>query len=459
MKTVHWAVVLLIVAVATFAVAFGINYLGRRPSGSGAEEYLSLNFPLPAYRPRGAPAVCELGKTPSCDVWFFNANDREVKVGLADKSCTCAAAYLYQVPVEEPATYLAARVGIAGALAPAASHFAPALTGLVLLDAQEDWGTTRLSGRGPGAELTRQPGVTVAPHAVGAVRMTWKPEGKENRQVVVKLWTDTEDNPHKTTLDLLARVVPAVQVAADYEFLDVGSLSESDLPYTATVYCYSQTRSWLPLEPRPLRGSVPAEKDPFQIGALTPLTEEECRALEQTYKIPHLLCGFKVAVTLRLVSPDGTVPCALGRFRRPVEFRWGDDGAEPQYSVLMGEVKGFVTVGDSEGGGRIDFGSFPSAQGKEYVLTLESDVAGLDLEVDTSRVADFLEPPQLGPPDVAPSGHRTWRLHVKVSPGKAVGTFPNPADPIASDCAIYVKTKEKRPRSIRIPVTGTADVG
>jgi hypothetical protein len=459
MKTVHWAVALLGVALATFAVAFGINYFGRRPSGPGAQGYLSLTFPRPGYRPHGAPAVCELDKTPACDVWFFNANDRELKVGMADKSCNCAAASLYQVPVEEPVTYLAARVGIAGALPAAGSQLATALTGLVLLDAQEDWGSVRLSGRGAGAELIRQPGVTVAPHAVGAVRMTWKPEGKEKRQVVVKLWTDTEDNPEKTTIDLLARVVPAVEVAQPFEIFDVGSLSESDLPYTATVYCYSQTRSWLPLETRPLRGSVPAEKDPFQIGVSTPLTDEECRTLEQTYKVPHLLCGFKITVTLRPSSPDGTVPCALGRFRRPVELRWGDDGAEPQYSVLTGEVKGFVTVGEPDDGGRIDFGSFPSAQGKEQVLTLETDVAGLDLEVDTSRVPEFLDLPRLGPPDVAPSGHRTWRLQAKVSPGKAVGVFPNPSDPIASDCAIYLKTKEKRPRSIRIPVTGTADVG
>jgi hypothetical protein len=50
-------------------------------------------------------------------------------------------------------------------------------------------------------------------------------------------------------------------------------------------------------------------------------------------------------------------------------------------------------------------------------------------------------------------------LEVRIPRDKARGEFPRLDDPVYHDSAIYVKTKEKPPRTIRIPVTGTANEG
>jgi hypothetical protein len=62
-------------------------------------------------------------------------------------------------------------------------------------------------------------------------------------------------------------------------------------------------------------------------------------------------------------------------------------------------------------------------------------------------------------PQKSLGGHRMWVLRVEVPPSAARGEFPRLEDPVFRDSAIYVKTNEQPPRSIRIPVRGVANEG
>jgi hypothetical protein len=112
----------------------------------------------------------------------------------------------------------------------------------------------------------------------------------------------------------------------------------------------------------------------------------------------------------------------------------------------------------ADAGGRVDLGNFVRRDGTRWRrLALESDLAGMELELERSRLPKYLEvrfPPK---PEESKSGHRTWRLEVRVPPNAARGPFPRREDPAYRDSAVYVRIAGKTPRSIRIPVTGVAN--
>jgi hypothetical protein len=460
MKTRLWAVAVLVVAAAAFALAFGVTFLHRGShSPTKAGEYAPLSFPHPKYRPGGAPAVCELGKSGACDFWFVNPNDKDVTVGLERITCKCSSVRLQCVAAGPLASFLAARVGFAatepggGVLTPVA----PMLTEAALAAWQDEWAAGQFGGPEEGTELTEKGSTVVPPRAVGAVHLVWKTEELGNRQVVARLWTAEPANV-TNELDALSKIVPALQITPNLTVADLGTLTSEDLPRTVELYCFSQTRSWLPLTAHAPVVGLSGPKDPVKVGAVVPLGQQERQALQDKVGL-RLRSAYKVAVTLLPVSLDGTTPFDVGVFQRFVEFRCAEQGIDPVEAEVRAFLRGVVTVGDTERAGFINFGLFPAAEGKKRQVLVESDVAGLQLDVDAKRVPPFLAVPQLSEPDVTPGGHRTWRLTVEVPPGKALGHFPNAEDPAYRDSAVYLKTREKPSRPIRIPVKGTANAG
>jgi hypothetical protein len=173
----------------------------------------------------------------------------------------------------------------------------------------------------------------------------------------------------------------------------------------------------------------------------------------------HLLSGYRVPVTVNRASQDGKTPFEQGNFLRWVNLTSSDQGIEPVQVSVQGILKGDVTVGLQSDEGRVDFGDFDRAKGSRRTMTLQSNRTGLDLELDRTRIPPYVEVRFPDQPEIASSGHRTWILHLAIQPNKARGTFPRRDDPIYRDSAIYVKTKELSPRTIRIPITGTANDG
>jgi hypothetical protein len=158
------------------------------------------------------------------------------------------------------------------------------------------------------------------------------------------------------------------------------------------------------------------------------------------------------------------MPCELGVFRRYLKFQSDDPGVEPEQVAVIGRIESLVKISGATDDGSIMFSPFPAARGAEKTLLLQSDVPGLELEVDTTRLPFFLEKPELKKHKQHSGGYQSWKLTLKVAPGKLAGRFPNPADPTLRDCAIYIKAtqkdrKDQPPRSIRIPLAGMANIG
>ncbi len=169
-----------------------------------------------------------------------------------------------------------------------------------------------------------------------------------------------------------------------------------------------------------------------------------------------VLSGYRVPVTLHARAKDGT-PFELGHFRRYVQLASDDEGIEPVQVRISGMVQGDVTVGDGkEGRGSISLGPFHRSRGARGSITVQTD-KDFDLTLDSSRIPAYLKVDFPDKPEMTPSGHRVWVLSVEVPPNAAQGEFPRSDDPVYHDSAIYVKTNEKPPRFIRIPVTGAAN--
>jgi hypothetical protein len=469
MKTSQWILAIVVLAGMVFAITFGMNFIGNRGGSTTApvKEGLRLSFPNPRYPYNGLPAViCEYNRPGSCDFWFSNPNDKEVRVGLYQKTCKCSSIHLYVSPIETAVALDVARLGCANLLPPGGGvvgYMAPVLTGLALAQWRDDWADEQLKTQGSGLELTGENEAVVPAGAIGAIHLVWKTEKPDpNRSLKLHLWTDYRTNSVLTLLDAETTILMPMQ---GFPELELGKFTERDLPKSGiNVFCFSQTRDSMPISAAIVREGRSEARDTIAIGKIERLSDAECAKLERAWREKEwtgapLRCAYKVPVTLLAVSPDKTMPFELGVFRRSIEFRCADGtGIDPMQTALIGQVQGPVQVGDQIDGGHINLGTFYTADGSRKHILLQSDLSGLELEVDTSRIPAFLEKPVLELPDVSPSGHRTWRLTVESAPGKAVGRFPNPLEPVFRDSAIYIKTKDDSPRTIRIPVTGMANL-
>jgi hypothetical protein len=463
-QTVRWAGAVMILAVGAFVLAFALEYWGspRQPGPGPSLPSRRLTFPVPVFPPEGEPPqplLDEVKRPSSHDFWFENHNEDGVQVGLVSRSCQCSRVELFLVPHGQTPPLRAYAAGQLAAAAPTGVGGDPALalTGLGRLAglaiAQEGKTGRVLGDRLEGLPLTLEESRLVPPGAIGWVRLHWAVDKPGDRRLGVELWTDHRQ-AEATLLQAQVRVVPPLLALPE---IDVGTVDAGSLPRTVAVDFGSPTRPSLAAEVRVVRdGRSPKADTLVPEGEPVRLGEAECRALEVHFPGIRLACGYRIRVKLLDVSEDGTTPFELGRFRRYLRVDAGE-GAE-QLVALEGLVRGDVRVGAPQEGGLVVLPPFPASKGTEYRVVVQSDVPGLDLEVDTTRGADFLEA-RLEKPKTAPSGHRIWHLIVNVLPNKVHGPFPSADDPALRDSAVYLKRKAGPPRTIRIPVRGTATSG
>jgi hypothetical protein len=261
--------------------------------------------------------------------------------------------------------------------------------------------------------------------------------------------------------------------------LDLGTFQQADLTagVSAAIVVWSSTRAELKLHARSVKEGDPSA-DPFEVGRPVRLSEEERAELERSHNPPpgappgrpelagRVLCAYRIPLALRAVAKDGKTPFDLGPFRRWVQVEAFDAG-EPAQVTVVGQVRGPVTVTNGERGGVVVLGTFPRSKGKRATVTLESEVAGVMLEVDRERMkqagTDFLTADLGAPSKGGPT--RTWRMQVEVKPNSANGPFPRREDPAYRDSAIYLKVWREVNGGrtalppVRIPVYGTANEG
>jgi hypothetical protein len=101
-------------------------------------------------------------------------------------------------------------------------------------------------------------------------------------------------------------------------------------------------------------------------------------------------------------------------------------------------------------------GVFQRGLGSKKELKIETDLQGIDLELDISKTTTYLKVKLVSgwPQDV--SGRRTWKYSIEIAPNTVSGPFPRD-DEFFRDSSFYLKSQGNASRSIRVPVEGRAD--
>jgi hypothetical protein len=391
------------------------------------------------------------------DFWFRNDSGENVPIGLNEKGCTCSEVEVSIAPKSWVPSLLEES---AGRFLQQASSLSPRLSDS-LRDLAAMHGAAQLPEKeAQTTQLTRDNSAMVPAGAFGWVRLSWRrkrPEPVPNLHA--DLWMSQKGSAANARLEVGVMVTRPVEVSSE---MTLGSFTLRDLEkgQKKWLQCWSFTRPSFQLKVEPIhRGK--AESDPIEIGQPIPLSDADLRHIEKSSEKLHmlrLLSGYRIPVTVRGRAKDGT-PIEWGHFRRYVNLSSDDDGIEPMEVKLIGEVHGDVTVGSEKEGGTINLGPFVRSRGARGEIVLQTDAPNLNLELDKAHVPEFLKAHFPDKPETSPGGHRLWVLEVNVPPNAARGEFPRADDPLYHDSAIYVKTKEQQPRTIRIPVTGTANEG
>jgi hypothetical protein len=461
MKTAQWTAVLAL-ALMVGGITFVMVYLGGTKTsslGPSADDQAPvLTFASKRYPEEGAKVLTsEIRQEGHQDYWFDNDSGKPVQVGLIGKSCTCANVEV-SVVSESWRSRLLAQAG-----------FRWLQRGVQRLDDLATWAATyqpdKVFATVPDNEVTTMPldrddSVTVQPGSLGWVRIRWHRKAHEALKLYAELWMGQMGGP-------MARLEAGVRISDPMEALSdvsVGSFDVHELEKgkKVSLVFWSVTRPSLHVKATlaPLRGGK-AESDPIELGEPVPLGAEGMRKLEksQAAHMVHILCAYKIPLTLHARAKDGT-PFDWGHFRRFVTLSSEDENIEPVQVDVTGEVRGDVAIGGGKESGLINLGPFPRSRGAHGDILLQTDVQGLTLELDRSRLPEYLKVSFSDKPEVTGGGHRIWALRVEVPANAAQGEFPRSEDPIYRDSAIYVKTTHEKPaRLIRIPVRGTANEG
>ncbi len=381
------------------------------------------------------PAECELGQSQAHDFWFKNENAQDLPVGVFSKTCQCTSVELWVAPKDW--TY-------------------------VPEPAKRDEAAKKLESSATRTELKEKEGGAVVPAgAVGLLRLTWNGSRLGSKSLAATLWMEEKGPGPQQTFDIWTIFVNPVRAAAEYS---VGVFSPDELPKTVYAYCWSSTRSELPLDVQLVhnRWEDKEASNPFQLGAPVKMTEEELGRLrkEKDWRGGAALAGYKAPLTLRRRSPDGATPMDLGPFRQHLQLK--TPGAEPVQTAISGWVRGDLAPVD-EKAIPVRLGDFVRTKEDVHeMIQLESGPDVTRLELD-KRTPDYLtvDADSLTQPDRV-GGRKIWNLQVKWVPSSgASGPFPRDEDDYR-DGAVYVrpvyeKTGGPSPPSLRIPVVGKAD--
>jgi hypothetical protein len=412
-------------------ITFVMVYLGSssRPTEKSPPRSVSLTFTHKTYPREGdEPLITEVNKEGHHDFWFANDSGQDVPVGLGHKGCTCTTVELSLAP-EGWKTQVAEATAV------------PELP-------ESEAKTTTLDQKGS---------VVVPAGASGRVRLTWQRPNAGMLNTDADLWLSQKDGVAGVHLEVGVRIARPIEVK---EEVSVGSFNIRDLETERKTWvsCWSATRPSFTVKVEPVHGRRGAESDPVEVGQPIPLSAADLRRIEESEKTPgRILSGYSIPVTLRAKAKDDT-PIEWGQFHRYINLSSDDEGIEPVQVKVTGVVHGDVMVGGDKDSGVINLGPFSRSRGAHGEIVLQTDVQGLELKLDLSRVPEYLKA-RLGEPETSPSGHRVWVLEVEALPDKARGEFPRTDDPAYRDSAIYVTTEEKLPRSIRVPVIGAANEG
>jgi hypothetical protein len=466
MKTTQWVGAIIALAVMVFVITFAMNYLGGGKGGEEPKKTTTATRQLTFFNPvlvgggtftvKGKddkdieepfPLEREAKKPLHHDFLFINRNPDPLPIGLVGWTPPLSSVQLLLLP-DGGRQYL--RNSVVAAQGVGAAGLLPGITFLAL---PLEMGPSKMEP----TELTQTESVEVPAGAIGWVRANWTPEQLDWPRLGVRLWTDDKITGPRPTLMASVRIHPPLRASRTFQ---LGRVKDEEFPHKFSIICYSSTRNHLRIKAELARTPQTAP-GLIEVGEPQRLSSEETRKLDPKFvekETPpgSVRCAYRIPITLNRVATDGETTFDLGPFQRWVVLRT-DEKSKPVGVRVSGQVLGLLTVsGESEGGG-VDLDQFTSRKGKRAAISLLSETPGLTLKVDPKRTAEFLRV-KVDPPETSGGGTTSWGVQLEVLPGRASGTFPRAEDPKYADSAIYLiaQQKDKPPRTIRIPVKGTA---
>jgi hypothetical protein len=456
MKLAQWTAVLVLAAMVG-GITFVMVYLGGSRNPNIEKPPLDgLTFVFKRYPEEGAKALTtEVGKTGSQDFWFQNDTGRSVAVGLNAKSCKCTNIEVTIAPESWKPNLISEATARMLQRAP---RTLPDWAVWVATFQHDRVFRPMPENEAKTTQLTSEESVEVPAGAVGWVRLSWRGERAEPRFLNADLWMNQHTGSINAVLEV-GTIISEPMVVGKELVLDKLDLRDLEKDKLSHIVCYSITRPTFQVRAERSTENIKPESDPIEVGQPIPLATSTLRRLEESKErhMLRLLSGYKIPIILHARAKDGT-PFETGHFRRFVKLTSPDEGIEPVEVEVTGFVEGDVKVGGPKEVGAILLGPFPSSRGAKGDITLQTDRPKLELTLDTTRVPSFVKA-RLEGPEKTPGDHRMWVLRVEVPPNAANGEFPRQEDPVFRDSAIYVKTNETPPRSIRIPVRGVANAG
>lgn len=282
--------------------------------------------------------------------------------------------------------------------------------------------------------------LVLPPGTRGWARLVWATKTIKPVRLRAALWMQTQgrdDTRGDTILEVLANVVPAIQV-------NPGEVAIADIRpgqgQTTEFWCWSTTRPALTLKVQP---EFPT---PCIEATLKQLTESECRDLEKrvekdTETKTRVRCAYKA--TVQLHDRAGDAELELGSLDRNIFFL--DADGSKALGVVKGVVRGDVRLVNPQHEDLIHLGRFRHDLGTARKIPIETTQPGLEVALDSWSPA-FLKVTLSKDPEEPDR----WILEVKVPPNTASGILPR-------DSKVVLKsTKGTPPRRFQIPVVGNA---
>ena len=393
----------------------------------------------------------ELGAKNHYDFWVHNPQPDPVAVAVKFTSCTCSDVQYAVFPTDAWATWQghAATAGCLEALGPI-NLLGPAA--VVPLLGSITWKALPI---GALAEPELQPAARNG--APGMVRVNFQPK---------KLSGDPAGETLKVTIrgqgrgganddvDLFVKyeVVPPLgffPFSLDVEEIAAGGKSEREL------LVWSMTRDTFEPQLVVSTSDPQVKSDPcIEIGKPIFLSPKEAadmpKALAAEFpKQMERLKGMRIASACRIPvtvhERRGDRQLDMGPIQRTLSLT--SEGTIDALRIpLTGLVHGEVRLHGGDDHDRVALASFKLDRGVTRSVTLVSSRLSLDLAIYETTGTPLK--PTLSPPETV-GGQKRWRLTIEVPPDSNAGE-------LLSGTAVVLVTKDKLPRKMRIPVTGTA---
>jgi hypothetical protein len=427
------AALLAIVIGGIFGVTLLTQYAGNKPADQQVVngELLKFETTKAQWEPGDAmyPKEFERGNPGHFDYLASNANNKDVMLFLDSKTCKCTSVRVAILPADVSGKLknMSSNKPVGGQLEP------------YVANANWKW---LLQDKSRPAEPVTIPAAAGDTPQFAVVRLEWEAKDPQVTNIKVGMHGVLGGTTSYHELEVGFTIVPPILIGPDA--LNVGDLNQGENA-EAVFYVWSATRDTFPAVT-----SMVAPDTCIQVSEPRRITGQELTELpakliaDGAYSFQtRPKCAYEIKVAV--AEQKGEHQLELGPLGRRIYVNRGEPGEV--FTILTGTVRGPVKVGEPADHDRVDLRVFPAATGAPpRTVRITSTVPGMQLHVDHVK-PDFLQvqleeiKSAFSPP--------SWRLTVAVPPNAAAG-------PLANDSAIYLKTKDKSPRTIRIPVAGNA---